>query len=78
MLTQKDIDSIRKIIDGELETVRGQIKLLPTRDEFFTKMDEVVGELKTVREEQAVLSGYKDQLEDHEGRITKLEEVSPT
>lgn len=73
MLTQKDFDEIEEIIDKELEK---KIKILPTKDEFYNKMDELMGEVKVIREEQAVISGYKNQLEDHETRITKLEETS--
>lgn len=45
MLTQKDTDEIEKTIDQKLDQ---KIKLLPTKDEFFTKMDEVMGELQTI------------------------------
>ena len=31
---------------------------LPTKDDFYTKMDEVLGELKTIREEQALQSQH--------------------
>ncbi|PJE67571.1 hypothetical protein COU95_01635 [Candidatus Shapirobacteria bacterium CG10_big_fil_rev_8_21_14_0_10_40_9] len=74
MLTQKDFDEIEKIVDKELEE---KIKFLPTKDEFYGKMDELMGEVKAIREEQAVISGYKDKLENHETRIIKLEETSP-
>ncbi len=74
MLTQKDIDEIERIVSQELEE---KIKLLPTKNEFFTKMDQVMGELGAIREEQTVISGYKNQLEDHESRITQLEETAP-
>ncbi|MDO8503392.1 MAG: hypothetical protein Q7S60_01750 [bacterium] len=67
-LTQKDIDQIGEIIDQKLEE---RIKFLPTKDEFYTKMDEVMGELKAIREEHTVSSG---QISDHEDRITLLEE----
>ena len=43
---------------------------LPTKDEFYGKMDEVVGELKAIREEQSVQSQH---LSDHEDRIQKIE-----
>jgi len=57
---------------GERTSVlEDKINLLPTKDEFFTKMDEVMGELKTMREEDTVL-GY--QVSDHEKRIIDLEE----
>jgi len=45
---------------------------LLTRLGFFGKMDEVMGELKTIREEQTVQS---HQLSNHEDRIATLEEV---
>ena len=43
-------DDVRKIVKEE-------IKHLPTKDEFYDKMDEVMGGLKTIREEIALLSG---------------------
>lgn len=48
MLTQTDFDEIEKIVD---EKIGQKTKLLPTKDEFFEKMDEVMGELKGIREE---------------------------
>jgi uncharacterized coiled-coil DUF342 family protein len=54
-------------------------KLLNKLDEFKNKVyelfDKVMGELKAIREEQTIIVGYKDQIEDHETRIGKLEEV---
>lgn len=67
-------EDIRKIVKEE-------IKHLPSKDDFFGKMDEVMGELKTIREEVTLLGGRQsetsDQLEDHEERIGKLEEIIP-
>jgi hypothetical protein len=37
-LTQKDFDQIEKLLDEKLEE---KIKILPTKDEFFSKMDEM-------------------------------------
>jgi len=54
MLTQKDYDEIEKLVR---EIVREEIKLLPTKEEFFSKMDELMKEVKDNREEQTVLSG---------------------
>ncbi len=52
------------------------------KDELFTKIDKLVSSLKPTREEQTVISGklseHSDMLEDHESRIAKLEQVSPT
>lgn len=83
MLTQQDLDEIERIVDEVVEEKLGEkTRFLPTRDEFYEKMDEVMGELKAIREEQTVFSAkvadQSDQLEDHEVRITKLEvKVSP-
>lgn len=70
MLTQKDINLIEEIVEEKLEE---KIKFLPTKDEFYEKMDEVMGELKAIREEQT-LQSYK--IFDHDDRIVKLEEVT--
>lgn len=47
MLTQKDLDKIETTIDERLDE---KIKFLPSKNEFFEKMDEVIGELKEIRE----------------------------
>jgi len=59
-----------KIEEKELVT-KDDIKHLPTKDEFYQKMDEVVGELKAVREELPIIS---HQLSNHDDRIEKIEE----
>lgn len=68
-------DDVRKIVKDE-------IKHLPSKDDFYEKMDEVMGELKTIREEITILGGRQsencDDLEDHEERIAKLEKSRPT
>jgi hypothetical protein len=61
--------TIDEAIEEKLVT-KDDIGLLPTKDEFFTKMDEVMGELKTIREEQALQSQH---LSDHDDRIEKIE-----
>ncbi len=48
MLTQKDLSQIEEIVE---EKIGEKTKFLPTKDEFYGKMDEVVGELKSIREE---------------------------
>ena len=71
MLTQKDIDQIEEIMDQKLDE---KLKLLPTKDEFFTQMGEVMGELKAIREEHATQSL---RLSNHEDRIETLEKLHP-
>lgn len=74
MLTQQDIDEIDKLITEKLDE---KTKLLPTKDDFFGKMDEVMGELKAIREEHALqgntVSDHTDQLEKQKGQIEHLQ-----
>jgi len=74
-LDNDDLKAIKALIevtfDEKLdEKLDDKLGHLPTKDEFYTKMDEVVGELKTVREEQPLQS---DKLSDHDDRIQKIE-----
>jgi hypothetical protein len=61
--------TIDEAIESKLVT-KDDIGHLPTKDEFFTKMDEVMGELKAVREEQTLQSQH---LSDHDDRIDRIE-----
>jgi len=66
-------DLMQVTIEDAIETkglvTKEDISHLPTKDEFYTKMDEVMGELKTIREEQALQSQH---LSDHDDRIEKI------
>lgn len=75
-LTQQDLDAIKELvgieIDEKLEQkLEEKLKNFPTKEEFFSRMDKVMGELKVIREEVTVLS---HQVSTHEDRITKVEE----
>ena len=67
-LTVRDLNEIEELVKT---TVKEEIRHLPTKDEFFGKMDEVMGELKAMREEHSILS--RRVYEDHEPRIEKIE-----
>ena len=76
-LDNDDLKALKNLmavtIDEDIEdklVTKDEIGLLPTKDEIFTKMDEVMGELKTIREEQALQSQH---LSDHDDRIEKIE-----
>ncbi len=58
----------------EFEDLQAKIKLLPTTDVFLTKMDEVMGELKDIREEQTTLS-YR--VSTHSDEISALQDIHP-
>jgi predicted nuclease with TOPRIM domain len=74
-LDTDDLKTLKDLMEATFEEkldekLDDKLNHLPTKDEFYTKMDEVMGELKTIREEQAVQS---HQLSNHEDRIEKLE-----
>lgn len=53
-------------------------KVTKFKDEVMTMLDKVMKELKDFREEQTIISSYKEQIENHETRIGKIEEVLST
>lgn len=77
-LNNQDLKAIKNLIEVSVDEVferrelvtKNDLSHLPTKDEFYGKMDEVMGELKAIREEQAVQS---DHLSSHEDRIQKVE-----
>jgi hypothetical protein len=76
-LDNDDLKAIQGLIQVTIEeatekklVTKEDISHLPTKDEFYEKMDEVMGELKTIREEQTLLS---HRISDHEDRIEKIE-----
>ena len=59
-LTKKDLDAIKDLmgvtIDESLERkLDEKLKHFPTKEEFFNQMDEVMKELKNIREETTVM-----------------------
>lgn len=81
MLSPKDMHDIDNLFDKKLEEkLNEKFKFYPTKDELFTKLDKLMKEIKDMREEFAITTGYKDQIEDHEMRIEKVEKhlhISP-
>ncbi|MBI3956234.1 hypothetical protein HY339_03165 [Candidatus Gottesmanbacteria bacterium] len=82
MLTIKDLLKLQKIISDTLDEKLKQfyddhIKYLPTKDEFFTRMDKLSGEYKKIDEAETLHTGmmseHTDTLENHDQRITALE-----
>lgn len=67
-------DEVRTIVKEELDA---KIKNLPTKDEFFTRMDKLSGEYKKIDEAEILHTGtvseHTDTLENHDQRITALE-----
>ncbi|OGG23720.1 hypothetical protein A3A79_00745 [Candidatus Gottesmanbacteria bacterium RIFCSPLOWO2_01_FULL_43_11b] len=51
---------------------------VPSKDDIVTFKDAILKELKDMREEITLIVGYKDQIEDHEDRIDRLEKKTGT
>ena len=62
----KEIDEVK----DQIREVKDSINLIPTKEEHFNSMDELMGEVKKVREEQEVIG---DTLFQHNNRLEKLE-----
>lgn len=57
-LTQNDLVQIRGVVKTEVKAqIKSELKHLPTKNEFYEKMDEVMGEIKVIREEKEAMSG---------------------
>jgi len=64
MITQQDIKTIQSMIDTNHQSLKNDI--LQFKDEILT-------EIVHLRDDFAILTGYRDSLEDHEQRIDELE-----
>ncbi len=58
------VDDVRQIIKDE-------IKFLPTKNDFFTRMDKLSGEMKAVRESQDLHTGEHQEINDRFEKIDK-------
>ncbi len=74
MLTKNDLTKLQDIFVTRDEFQDGIAEL---RSDFFGKFDEVIGEIRAMREEMAAMfyrqQQHTDQIENHEVRLTKLE-----
>lgn len=64
MLNQNDRAEIRKIVKEE-------IKHLPSKDHFDKRMDELMGEVQTMRDEQTLHQGQHDKITERLDRVEK-------
>lgn len=74
----------RSFLRSELDDLKKEIdrKAQGYRDQILTKLDETMGELGAMREENTIDSGQTSQLrdtvQDHEKRIKKIEKIQQT
>lgn len=78
MLTKTDIAKLEERFAERFvtkEEYKSGIKAL--KDLIIEFKDAILHEIRGLREEVAIVTGYKDQIEDHEVRIEKLEKKLP-
>ncbi len=68
-LTKLKTDLEESLVRKIDEKLNEKLAFLPSKDEFYSKMDEVIGELQTIRDEITVLSHHSSQ---HADDIIKL------
>lgn len=67
MLTFKDEETVRNIVQEEIKPLEKKI------DQVLNLLDKFAGNIQSHQQQLAMVEGHKDQLEDHEERITTLE-----
>ena len=65
MLSQSDKKYIEEAIKNTIEPLEKQVKLLPTKEHFDQRMDELSGEIQDKREEQVLHQGQHDEIVEH-------------
>lgn len=79
-LDMKSIKSDSAIMKVDIEKMRGESKIY--KDEILEKLDEVIGELGVIRDENIIGAGQTSQLreevDNHEKRLKDLEKVPQT
>ena len=74
MLTQDDIKEIENIVEEKIDE---KTKLLPTKDQFFQRMDDLSGQMKKLQETLDLHDGQHVEIHDHQestdGRLNVIE-----
>lgn len=66
-------------VDNKFDQILTEVdkKLYMMRSDNAKMQDQIVGELKTMREEMAMLNAQHQRIIDHEGRLENLEKIHP-
>lgn len=63
MLTHHDIAEIERIIEEKIDE---KVKRLPTKDQFFQRMDDLSGQIKKLQETMDLHDGKHLDIDDHQ------------
>ncbi|OGG29479.1 hypothetical protein A2971_03855 [Candidatus Gottesmanbacteria bacterium RIFCSPLOWO2_01_FULL_46_21] len=73
MLTNDDYQKIEKIVDTHIDTakeeIKEQIRHLPSRDDFDTRMDKLTKEIQDAREELAAHAMSHERLDEKDEEL---------
>lgn len=78
----KKLDRFKHEINEELSQLRREFRKemaetkAELKNDIFTFKDEIIGEIRNVHIDSEIIRSYNDQLENHDSRITKLEQSS--
>ncbi|MBI5613370.1 hypothetical protein HY947_00425 [Candidatus Gottesmanbacteria bacterium] len=72
MLTQVDLDEINELLDKKLDE---KISILPTKEHFAKRMDELSGMMKKIDEEFTLHTGSHDDLDSRVAALEKRPHV---
>lgn len=75
MLTKNDIKLLKGVFatKDDINKVRDDLKRYALKEDLVNFKDEILREIRSMRQELVIIIGYKDQIEDHEVRLEKLE-----
>ena len=62
-------DALRKELQTDIFNLREEVK-----DDIYRFKDEILGEIQDFRDDMQVTKGYGDRIENHEERISALEQ----
>lgn len=77
ILTKVDYDEIRRVVKEEVKELisetatKDQVAHLPTKDEFYEKMDQVLGEVKAMREDFAAHKSSHERIDEDASKLKK-------
>jgi cell fate (sporulation/competence/biofilm development) regulator YmcA (YheA/YmcA/DUF963 family) len=71
-VTKIDFDTRIDRLEEKIDDLETRINHLPTKNEFYEAMDKIMGELQTIRDEQALTPSHSD-LADLEEKIEVIE-----
>ena len=67
-LTRNDLQAIRSLVKDEVEASEKR-----TESKMIQFKDEILNEVKGLRQEVTIVVGYKDQIEEHEDRLNTVD-----